>query len=52
MKKKLLLVLLLTFVLACIFAISASAQVVISENNLDEKALEWLDTGLVFLKQE
>lgn len=22
------------------------------ENNLDEKALEWLDTGLVFLKQE
>ena len=36
MKKKLLLVLLLTFVLACIFAISASAQVVISENNLDE----------------
>ena len=22
------------------------------ENNLDEKALEWLDNGLVFLKQE
>ena len=36
MKKKLFLVFSLAFVLACLFAISISAEVVISENNLDE----------------
>lgn len=36
MKKKLLLAVILTFVLACIFALSVSAEVVISQNNLDE----------------
>ena len=36
MKKKLLLTLSLAFVLACFFAISVFAEVVISENNIDE----------------
>ena len=36
MKKKLLLTLCFAFVLACLFAVSAFAEVVISENNMDE----------------
>lgn len=36
MKKKLLLMLIMAFVLGCFFAISAFAEVIISENNIDE----------------